>query len=152
MDTNVLCKTINALFLVLFVLIGSSIASAQVTKTPGTKKPVAAPGKPIDSVRTVERPVTVAFKEGEPISGKFVSGTADGVQIVVAGNTLLLKWNDIAKITFTDAVIAEPLPKAPSAAEKSAEAIANALKALRKLSSATEVGVSFQAYRGGSST
>lgn len=148
MSTNFLCKMINAFFLFVFVLIGSSIALAQVRKTLGAKKPVAAPVKAIDSVKMMERPVTVTFKEGEPVSGKLVNATAEGVQIVLAGNTLLLKWSDIAKITFTDVVIAQPLPKAPSAAEKNTEAIANALKALRKLSSATEVGVNFQVYSG----
>ena len=123
----------------MLLAIDSSVA--QVRKTPPVKK--AEPVKISGVTKPEERPVTISLKDGDPVSGKFVNSSSEGFQIVIAGNPLILKWKDIKQITFTDVMAIEPIePKIP----KEKLAIQSALKSLRKLVAATEVGVNFQEY------
>lgn len=134
----------KTLLLLVFILLISVSAFGQ-------RKKVVTPKKPTETVKVVEtvvpekRPVTVFLKEGEPLKGTFVNASSDGVQILLAGNTLILKWNDISQIVFTDVVSNETITKNDTQT-KNNESIEGALKSLRKLAAATEVGVNFQEY------
>ncbi len=135
---------IKTLLVLTFILLINVSAFAQ-------KKRVVTPKKPIETAKVVEtvvpekRPVTVFLKEGEPLKGTFVNASANGVQVLIAGNTLTLKWNDISQIVFTDVISNEAITKNDSQT-KNNEAVEGALKSLRKLAAATEVGVNFQEY------
>lgn len=137
MNKNLIKVSIRTSFLLTFILLINVSGIAQ-------KKRVVTPKKTIETNKVVEtivpekRPVTVNLKEGEPLKGTFVNATSDGVQILIAGNTLTLKWNDISQIVFTDVISNESVTKNASET-KSNEAVENALKLLRKLAAATEV-------------
>lgn len=130
---------------ILLALFCCTVISAQNKKPTVGKRPATTPAKPVETIKPPERPISVTLKEGEPVSGRFLNATSEGIQMAVAGNTLIVKWGDIAKVVFTDVVVELPTPKV-TAETKSADAVANALKALRKLSSATEVGINFRDY------
>ncbi len=135
---------IKILLLLTFVLLVNVSAFTQVKKTVQPKKKIEEK-KVVEVTKPVERPVIVALKEGEPLKGTFINASSEGVQILIAGNTLILKWNDISKLVFTDVISNEVIPK-NDMQTKSNEAIEGALKSLRKLAAATEVGINFQEY------
>lgn len=67
--------------------------------------------------------------------------------MLVAGNSMNIKWGDVNQILFTDG---DSLPAStgtkPDLSIKSNDEAANAIKSLRKLAAATDVGVNFQDY------
>lgn len=144
MKKNLVDTSIKILFSLIFISLISVTGFGQ-------RKNVVAPKKPTETVKVVEtvvpekRPATVYLKEGEPLKGTFVNASSDGVQILIAGNTLTLKWNDISQIVFTDVISNEVVTKNDTQT-KNYEEIESALKSLRKLAAATEVGVNFQEY------
>src|SRR4051794_28770944 len=78
------------------------------------------------------RTVTVNLNNGEVVSGKFLSADADIVQIEVAGNQLKIKLVEVASLIFTQALTDSPARKA--------------IKALKSLTTATEVGINSRDY------
>ena len=126
------------------VLLANVSVFTQTKRTVSPKKTVEEK-KVIEVAKPAERPVSVALKEGEPLKGIFVNASSEGVHILIAGNTLILKWNDINKLIFTDVISNEVIVQNDTQT-KSNEAIEGALKSLRKLAAATEVGINFQEY------
>ena len=92
--------------------------------------------------------VIVNLKNGDPVTGNFIQANADAIQIEVAGNRLNIKLDDIANLIFSPEAakkssseeIARPVPS------QSNELASSAIRALRKLAGATEVGISFREY------
>lgn len=76
--------------------------------------------------------VTVNLTKGEAVSGKFLSADADTVQIEVAGNQLKIKLDEVASLIFTQAITESPAHKA--------------VKSLKSLATATEVGINNRDY------
>lgn len=147
MKKNSIDISIKTLLLAIFILLISDTGFGQTKKVVTPKKPTETV-KVVETVVTEKRPVTVYLKEGDPLKGTFVNASSDGVQILIAGNTLTLKWNDISQIVFTDVVSNEVITKnnKNNTETENNEAIEGALKSLRKLAAATEVGVNFQEY------
>jgi len=147
MKTHSKNRAFKALFSILVFLGGSCLVSAQIRKPPVAKKPVVTLVKAVEPVKPAERPVTVTLKEGEPVSGKFVNATSEGLQIVIAGNTLILKWNDIKNIVFTDVPQTDAVATGESSkVSKEKAAVEGAIKALRKLAAASGAGTSFKEF------
>ncbi|NOT47065.1 MAG: hypothetical protein HOP17_04865 [Acidobacteria bacterium] len=120
----------------------SSNTTAQPRKTPVVKKAVQQT-KTTEVPKPEERPVTVYLKEGEPVSGKFVDASSEGLHLVVAGNKLIVHWKNIKQVSYTDvAPVEPPAPKI----DKGKEALEGAVKSLKKLSTAVEVGINFQEF------
>lgn len=88
------------------------------------------------------RPVTINLKQGAPVNGNFIQADADTIQVDVAGNRLRIKVDDVTNISFA----ADANAQSPQAPARAAENIDGALRALRKLAGATEVGVNYQQY------
>lgn len=92
---------------------------------------------------TSRRQVTIHVTEGEPIKGLFVRAdeTSITVQSGVAESTI--KLDKVASIVFEkDGAVASPAPT-PKVDKQPAQ---DAIKALRRLASATEVGVNYTDY------
>src|SRR5690606_24464778 len=86
-----------------------------------------------------ERPVKIMLKEGEPLSGTFTNSSSEGIQLLIAGNVLTIKWDVVSQIVFTDVQQIEMTPKVDEKVEKEKESLKSALRSLRKLVAATEV-------------
>lgn len=110
------------------------------------RKPVAKPQpKPTATPQTEVKPsqrVVIEKINGDKLTGLFVGGNAESISIDLDGSRINVKLPDIASIRFGDAPVKNDLP----GISKNDEAVANALKSLRKLAAATEVGVNFQDY------
>ncbi len=127
----------------IIVLLSSFSVDAQ-TRKPAPQKTPQPIAKVVEPPKPVARPATIALTDGEPISGQFVDASPEGIHIMLAGNKMILKWSSVKQITFTDVMSLEAAP--PPKVSKDKEAIANAIKVLRKLSSATEIGMNFPEY------
>jgi hypothetical protein len=92
-----------------------------------------------------KRFITAILKQGESLNGTFSDASSVGIQIVVDNNALNLKWKNISQIFFTDSVSNNSVNKNNSKI-KNNPAVENALKSLRKIAAATEVGINFQEY------
>ncbi len=120
------------LYSILFILIVSISVFAQ------TKKPI--PKK-----NNAKRSVTVTHKQGYLLIGTFYSSSSVGIQVVIDNKILNLRWNEISQIFFPDSALNQ-LGSKNRPQIKNNPAIENALKSLRKLAAATEVGINRQEY------
>jgi hypothetical protein len=103
---------------------------------------VPAQSQPIEqSASTVKHHVTIRLKAGDAVSGTFLGADSDSVQVEVAGNQLRITLEDISSLVFEPD--AEP---AQSLGMKQGEPAREAVAALRRLSSATEGGLSYAEY------
>jgi hypothetical protein len=92
---------------------------------------------------TPNRQVTINLKTGAPVTGRFLKADASAIQIEVAGNLLNIKLDDIVSVIFAP----EFVQKQPVDATPPKDEDANrALRALRKLAGATQIGINFQEY------
>lgn len=133
--SHFIVKPVNFCILILILVFS---VSAQTKKAVLTKRPVEIKTV-VEKPKPAERPVRISLKEGEPISGTFVNSDNEGMQIVVAGNSLTIKWNVISQIIFTDVSQNKVLTKVENKLDKQKESTKDALKSLRKLVAATEV-------------
>ena len=136
----------KALNFVVILLAISATASAQGKDVTLPKKPDPAP------IAQINRPATVFLRAGDVLKGTLASASPEGIQLLLAGNTLTLKWTDISQLVFTD-VVSEELSKKPGSSleakeveTKKNEAAEDALRSLRKLAAAAEVGVNYAEY------
>lgn len=125
------------------LLLAPVSASGQTRTRPRT------PDRPAPTARTAPpemaqkpRPVTINLKQGAPVNGNFIQANADTIQVDVAGNRLRIKVDDVTSISFA----ADANAQSPQVPARAAENVDRALKALRKLAGATEVGVNYQQY------
>jgi len=133
---------IRIIFISVLFALGLLTPATMAQRKPVVKK-ASQPVKPVTVAKPKERPVTVYLKEGEPVSGKFVDASSEGLHVVVAGNKLVVQWNYIKQVSYTDvATIEPPTPKI----DKGKEALDGAVKSLKKLATAVEVGINFQEY------
>jgi hypothetical protein len=94
-----------------------------------------------------KRPVVVTLKEGGPVNGNFVDANNGVLHVEVAGNLLKINLDDVVSVSFSgDAGNGSAKASLPPPVNKTNEAAVNALRALRKMMSATEVGISYQEY------
>ena len=87
--------------------------------------------------------VTINVKKGEPIKGKFIGADADSVQVDIGSARAMVKLDDIVSIVFSTKSTEIDQPTSSSAVKQS---VLDAVKALRKLDGATQVGVTFPQY------
>jgi hypothetical protein len=139
-----------SLLLINTVAVGQSRGRARGTeKKPISQSDIKVQGKDAEKAPNApKRRITIHLIEGEPISGAFLQASPTSIQIEVAGNVLNIKWNDISSIVFPDSAEnkAAQTAGATSSSSQSEAAATKALRALRKLAGATEVGISFQEY------
>ncbi|MGB9181475.1 MAG: hypothetical protein WCB68_19760 [Pyrinomonadaceae bacterium] len=104
-----------------------------------SKNPAAEQNQPLP-----KRPATVNLKDGATVTGQFIQADSVIIQFEVAGNVIKIKVDDVISIVFAQ----ELTPKTSAAATlpPQNEAASAALRSLRKLAGATEVGISFQEY------
>lgn len=103
---------------------------------------------PLPPTRVVPtRVVTINLKEGAPVTGKFIGADANHIQVEVAGNYLNIALDSVASVIFDPEAAAKLTPSnTVMAVDSSSEAANNALKILRRMAGATEVGINFQDY------
>jgi hypothetical protein len=146
MTTELILRTAKAITFAIMLLVVSETVAGQDGQMPLPKTPDPVP------IAQINRPVTVFLKVDDPLKGTLVSASAEGIQLLLAGNTLTLKWIDITQLVFTDVVSEEALKKPdpllePKRVETTKnEAVENSLRSLRKLAAAAEVGVNFEEY------
>jgi len=118
---------------------------AQRTRTsPAQPKPSPTPkAEKEENQPTSRRQVTVNLKVGAPVTGQFIQADASTIQIEVAGNLLKIKIEDVVSLVFAPELV--PKQAVETAPQKNEDAN-RALRALRKLGGATEIGISFQEY------
>ena len=128
------------LLFVLLVFVGSS--QAQKAKPQPTKKPMSVVAEtPVIEIpkKTATQKVVIEKINGDRLTGLFVSGDTDSVTIDLSGVSLPLKLDEIKAMWFGE------IPQ-PAVVENKTDYAAEALKSLRKLTAATDVGVNFQDY------
>lgn len=130
-------------FALAILLLTPSFALGQPRSRPRTQ------GNPKTTAKTATpevaqklRAVTINLKRGAPVNGNFIQADADTIQVDVAGNRLRIKVDDVTSISFA----ADANVQVPQAATRTNENVDQALRALRKLAGATEVGVNYQQY------
>jgi hypothetical protein len=131
----------------LFILILASSVSqplySQTRRRPASQTATTVPPKPHEAPK--KRRVTVSINSGETISGDFVLATSEVLRVEVAGVTRTINLDDVISVVFEAAAEAQTgrsvklTPQAKTAAR-------DALKALRKMAGATEIGINLQEY------
>jgi hypothetical protein len=121
-------------FLATLTLICSITAYPQ-----GRTRPAPRPTQTVKAEQPT-RKVIVNLKTGESVTGNLLRADPATVEIQVAGSALTIKLDDIASLVFDPSAAAAPKPA------RSSTDYAAALRSLRKLEGATEVGINFQEY------
>ncbi len=86
-------------------------------------------------------PVSAVLKDGQTLKGKFVGANSRKLSIMVGSSVQQIDMSEVASLIFSES------GSSASNAESSIKAAAKeAVKAIRKLESATSVGVSFAEY------
>jgi hypothetical protein len=96
-----------------------------------------------------KRPATVSMKSGDTVTGNFTLANGDSVRIEVEGTPRNIKLDDVVSIVFNDEGSAEntaTTKKTVRLSPQAKTAARDALKALRKMAGATEIGINFQEY------
>jgi hypothetical protein len=138
MNINPLLKFVLAILLLI-----PSLALGQTRTRPRTPEKPTTTARPTPSeVAQKPRAVTINLKHGAPVNGNFIQADADTIQVDVAGNRLHIKLDDVTSISFA----ADANARVSQAPTRTTENIDQALRALRKLAGATEVGVNYEQY------
>jgi hypothetical protein len=135
-------KTASVITVLGGVCIFLAVAQGQTRRRP--PQPNNAPAQKSAPARSV----TITTKKGDKLTGNFVQANGDEVRIEVAGGSRNISLDDVASIVFNGQSAAETTPANQSGMlSPQAKVAANdALKALRKMASATEIGINFQEY------
>jgi hypothetical protein len=72
-------------------------------KPAGPSEPPGAAQKPQATLRKV----TVNLRNGDPITGSLLKADAETIELEVAGNRLIIKWDDVSSVTVPGAVEAK---------------------------------------------
>lgn len=114
-------------------------------------KPKAKPAPPAAAIN--KRPVTVTFKNGDPVSGLFLRADADTLQIELKTGRLSIKMSDVYSLVFageeeTSSATIEEVVKNLDAAESDPNLAAGrkAYNALRKLADAAQIKLACAQY------
>jgi hypothetical protein len=89
------------------------------------------------------RAVIVNVVSGEPVKGEFVHADENTVVIQNGVAETSIKLSDVVSIVFGEAL---PLPTPTPAAHSDKQAAEEAIRGLRKMASAAEIGVSYVEY------
>ena len=101
--------------------------------------------KNIPKQNKIERQVTVTHRKGYLLTGVFSSASFTGIKVIADKQVFNFKWDEISNISFMDVPSTQTTVKKSTSIKKS-PAVESALKALRKLESATEIGLNQQEY------
>lgn len=93
-----------------------------------------------------KRPVTITVKNGESLKGNFKHATGEIVRIEVDGTERSINLDDVTSIVFADETSADGAKPSVRLSAQATATAREALKALRKIAGATEVGVTLQQY------
>ncbi len=135
------------------VLVMPGITAGQKRPRPKPKPAKPAPASAATPA-TAKRPVTVNFKEGDPLTGNFLRADAETVLIEVRGGRLTIRMSDVASLVFSGEVETattrpaedEPRDPAPVASDPNLTAVRKAYEALRKLSEAAKIKLPLGQY------
>jgi hypothetical protein len=119
----------------------SSTSLAQRQQRRQTSRPESQPSAAKPAL--TPRRVTVRLKKGDPVIGSLVGVEGDAVQLEVAGNRLSIKLDEVVSLVFVEEAAQSPAVERASPSKEAAQA---AIKSLRKLTSAVEIGVNFRDY------
>lgn len=139
MERNRTLRFITALTSICFCLV---LSTGQTRRQPPTSRAQ-------KSTPERKRPVTIITKTGESISGNLIHVSDDVWRVNVDGTLRSISLEDVSSVTFISEASPEKVTTTKPVVRLSpqAKAAANeALKALRKMASATEVGISYQEY------
>lgn len=126
--------TLSLILLAVGVCVTTESGRAQTNR-----RRAAAPANASSTSETL--PVSVILKDGQTLKGKFVSANSQKLSIIVGSSVQQLDMSEVASLIFSESK--SPVAGAEGGANSAA---GEAIKALRKLESATSVGVSFAEY------
>jgi hypothetical protein len=111
--------------------------------------PLAAQNTPRQRIHSPQVPtrrqaIIIHLKAGGSVNGNFIRADAGGVQIETSGARRIIQLDEVESITFLTEKTGDSRSQALS--PRVATAARTAVKELRKLAGATEIGVSFQDY------
>jgi hypothetical protein len=86
-------------------------------------------------------PVIVVLKDGQSLKARFVSATAKSIVVMIGTSRQQFEITDVVNLVFDEKAFTSA-----SKVSESSEAAKEVIKALRKLNSATSVGVNFSEY------
>jgi hypothetical protein len=138
-------KFSRILSILILVLCASQFSFSQTRRRPTPTSPPSNPTKLPEA--TKKRPVKIALRNGETINGDFIQATNDVMRVEIEGSLQTLNLADVLSIVFAESSTdasknSRPVKLNPQAMV----AVRDALKALRKMAGATEIGISFQEY------
>ena len=123
-----------------FTIVGFGQAKKAITKP--APKPIAESSTIVketkNEIPAPTQKVVIEKLNGDKITGLFVSGDANLITIEISSAKVPINLNEIKAIWIGEAKPEPPVPVI--------DYVGNAIKALKQLSAATEVGVNFQDY------
>jgi hypothetical protein len=126
----------------LIILVFAFCAFGQVRRTPIKPKTTTTPEAKTEAPEAKPlQKVVVEKTNGDKLTGLFVSGNADSVTIEISGTKVPIGFTEIKAMWVGDAKPEPPVIQAPTI-----NYAGEAIKSLKKLSAATDVGVNFQDY------
>ena len=118
--------------LIVLTLSIAQTALGQRRQQPRPTRPATSPGASASTPTTetsdaiaAKRTVTVNLKEGAPVTGEYQSANANTLFLIVAGNRISIKLDDVAAIYFGGApaaTVSAPQPAAPQTGTLALEA------------------------------
>jgi hypothetical protein len=145
----------NSFIIILSAVILSGIARGQGKPRPRPKpKPRESSAATATTTATTKRPVTVTFKNGDPVSGLFLRADGETVQLEVKGGKLSIKMSEVYSLVFageegsSSSTTIEELVKNldPAESDQNLSAARKAYNALRKLDDAAQIKLPCSQY------
>lgn len=124
-----------SLISILLVIVG--LAQTSNAQTNRRKPPAPAPVSNPEPL-----PVSVVLKDGQTLKGKFLSANSKKLSIIVGSSTQEMNMSEVASLIFSDTKASS----ATTVGTESTSSAREAIKALRKLESATSAGVTHAEY------
>jgi hypothetical protein len=127
-------RTLSLGSILLVALCLAQLAHAQTNRR---RTPSPAPSLPAESL-----PVSVVLKDGQTLKGKFISANSKKLSIIVGSSSQEMNMSDIASLIFSESQTSS----GANTDSASTSAARDAIKAVRKLDSATSAGVTRAEY------
>jgi hypothetical protein len=138
-------KFSRLLSILILVLCASQFSFSQTRRRPTPTSPTSNPTKLPEAIK--KRPIKIALRNGETINGDFIQAANDVMRVAIDGSFRTINLADVLSIVFAESSTDESKNSRPVKLNPQAIAAAlEALKALRKMAGATEIGISFQEY------
>ena len=138
-------KFSKILWILILVLCASQFSFSQTRRRPTPTSPPSNPTKLPEPIKN--RPVKIALSNGETINGDFIQAINDVMRVEVEGSVRTLNLRDVLSIVFVESsTLASKNSRPVKLNPQEIAAVSDALKALRKMAGATEIGISFQEY------